>query len=336
MLLVCTTFVEDVFGALATLDIAGLPPTSEETRGFVFHVGHDGAFTAAERSDAWQGGTDLTDRAWAFVQLHPCNSSVVYGIVRGAHPPVRKIDVEHAAPRGTRCCAAAPAWARAIGRHGREWILQQHAFLVAAAWRDMGLHSASRGGEDSRARVHRALWVVYSAPRAQPPPYELRLHIQRGVDDEFVAVRVDRRGGRLDMRRWFVEDGMRSARTHARSRRIREEHWSCPLPTPAREHAGDILRGSRVDCNPSILWAARVAVARERRVHRIAAQMQHRSGATPTRGDRGAALTHDTQTYTSPPPLTRARQTELYALEQDWYRRQHRRARRHEYSATHM
>lgn len=173
-----------------------------------------------------------------------------------------------------------PRWARAAFRLGMRWLVRLHAHTPVARWRDPC--AAAQICTYAPYVQCRATWTVYAAPPGHASDYAL--HIQGTLASQqqtALCVRVER-----DRKTIAVEQSEHHPHTR------RSTHTQTRLPLTHAPHDADAMS-----------WFVQYALASEARIARVCAAMQQ----TP----EPSAIS---------PSLTPRRQTELYALEQRWYR----------------
>lgn len=173
-----------------------------------------------------------------------------------------------------------PPWARSAFRLGMRWLVRLHAHTPIARWRDPS--AAAYICSHVPYVQCRTVWTVYAAPLGHENDYAL--HIDGTLASQrrtALCVRVEREREAV-----VVEQSEYHPRTH------RSTHAQTRLPrTHAPHDAG------------STSWLVHYVLANEVRIAHVCAVMQQMPDPSATA-----------------PSLTPRRQTELYALEQRWYR----------------
>lgn len=176
--------------------------------------------------------------------------------------------------------APVPPWACAAFRLGMRWLVRLHAHTPMARWRDPS--AAAYICTRAPYIQCRTMWTVYAAPPGHESDYALH------IDGTLASQRRTALCVRVEREREAVV--VEQSEYHPRTRR--STHAQTRLPRTRASHSAG-----------STSWLVQYVLASDARIAQVCAMMHQ----TP-------------DTSATAPSLTPRRQTELYALEQRWYR----------------
>ena len=175
-----------------------------------------------------------------------------------------------------------PGWAKSLFQLGRRWLLRLHAHTPVARWLDAS--AAAFVASHMQDLDCRTMWTVFAAPPRHVSDFMFNVEGIRSSKLRLsICVRVERERQRIVVQESLYQEQVRSCT---------ESVMQIPL-----SHINPSYGDS------SVRWLLEFALQHQDRVDQVLRTMQ------------GAHNNHQ-----SPPTLTPQRRTELYALEQQWYR----------------